>query len=309
MSGEHALPDRMRRLLASLGHLPPAVDRDTADQLLTGRLDPADAPPGYDAVARLLAAATGPASHEELAGEPTVMAEFVAMAGSRPATPMARRTGKPSKLGIKAAVAIVAAALSIGGVATATTGLLTKPARLVGGQAPPSSGGDPAGRAQGEAAGTGLDRARSRGLCRTWQARQGNRAGSREDSASLRALAAAAGGADKVRAYCKASLAGGSATGQRDHGTGPDAAGAAKDGLCRAWLAGNGGQRGEKDKKEESAAFRALAAAAGGAGKIAAYCQDTKAAGSAGKARERRPPRTTDPGGQGRVQGGPPTTG
>jgi hypothetical protein len=307
MSGEHALPDRMRRLLASLRHLPPAVDRDTADRLLTGRLDPADAPPGYDAVARLLAAATGPASHEELAGEPTVMAEFVAMAGSRPATPMARRTGKPSKLGIKAAVAIVAAALSIGGVAAAaTTGLLTKPARLVGGQAPPSSGGDPAGRAQGEAADTGLDRARSRGLCRTWQARQGNRAGSREDSASLRALAAAAGGADKVPAYCKASLAGGSATGQRDHGTGPDAAGAAKDGLCRAWLAGNGGQRG---KKEDSAAFRALAAAAGGAGKIAAYCQDTKAAGSAGKARERRPPRTTDPGGQGRVQGGPPTTG
>jgi hypothetical protein len=308
MSGEHALPDRMRRLLASLGHLPPAVDRDTADQLLTGRLDPADAPPGYDAVARLLAAATGPASHEELAGEPTVMAEFVAMAGSRPATPMARRTGKPSKLRIKAAAAIVAAALSIGGVAAAaTTGLLTKPARLVGGQAPPSSGGDPARRAQGEAADTGLDRARSRGLCRTWQARQGNRAGSREDSASLRALAAAAGGADKVPAYCKASLAGGAATGQRDHGTGPDAAGAAKDGLCRAWLAGNGGQRGKKDKRDS--AFRALAAAAGGAGKIAAYCQDTKAAGSAGKARERRPPRTTDPGGQAQVQGGPPTTG
>jgi hypothetical protein len=303
MSGAHALPDKMRRLLASLRHLPPAVDRDTADRLLTGRLDPADAPPGYDAVARLLAAATGPASHEELAGERTVMAEFAAMTGSRPATPIARRTGKPSKLGIKAAAAIVAAALSIGGVAAAaTTGLLAKPARLVGGQAPSSSGAGPAGPARGEAAGAGLDRARRQGLCRTWQASQGNRAGSREDSAAFRALAAAAGGAGKVPAYCKASMAGGSATGQRDHGTGPDAAGAAKDGLCRAWLAGLGG------KKKKDSVFRALAAAAGGGDKVAAYCKATKAAGPDGQARKRRPPRTTDPGGQGRGQGGPPTT-
>jgi hypothetical protein len=213
MSGENALPDRMRRLLASLRHLPPAVDQDTADRLLTGRLDPADAPPGYDAVARLLGAATAPASPDELAGERAVVAEFVAMAGSRPATRTARRSGKPSKLlRVKAATAIVAAALSIGGVAAAaTTGLLGKPARPVAPQAPSSSGVGPAGHVPGGAAGTGLDRARRRGLCRAWQADQGNRAGLREDSAAFRALAAAAGGADKVPAYCKATKASGSA--------------------------------------------------------------------------------------------------
>jgi hypothetical protein len=317
MSGANALLNKMRRLLASLRHLPPAVDHDTADRLLTGRLDPADAPPGYDAVVRLLAAATAPASPDELAGEEAVMAEFVATAGSRPATRAARRSGKPSRLlRVKAAAAIVAAALSIGGVAAAaTTGLLGKPARPVAPQAPSSSGVGPAGHAPGGAAGTGLDRAHRRGLCRAWQADQGNRAGSREDSAAFRALAAAAGGADKIPAYCKAGMAGDAATRERDHGTGPNAADAAKDGLCRAWLAGKGDQRG---KKEDSTAFQNLAKAAGGADKIPAYCKATKASGSADQGRQRRPPPTTSPapptepppgGGQGQGQGDPPTTG
>jgi hypothetical protein len=304
MSGEHALPNKMRRLLASLRHPPPAVDQDTADRLLTGRLDPADAPPGYDAVARLLAAATAPASPDELAGERAVMAEFAATTGSRRA---ARRSGRPSRLlRVKAAAAIVAAALSIGGVAAAaTTGLLGKPPRPVAPQAPSSSGVGPASRAPGGAAGAGLDRAHRRGLCRAWQADQGNRAGSWEDSAAFRALAAAAGGADKIPAYCKASMAGGAATRKQDHGTGPDAADAAKDGRCRAWLAGEGGQRG---KKKDSTAFQELARAAGGADKIPAYCKTTKAAGSAGQGRQQSPPPSPG-GGQERGQGGPPTAG
>jgi hypothetical protein len=302
MSGENALPDKMRRLLASLGQMPRAVDKDTADRLLTGRLDPADAPPGYAAVARLLAAATAPASPDELASEPAVTAEFVAMTRSRLRTPIRRRAaGMPSKLmRVKAAAAIVAAVLSIGGAAAAT-GLLTKPARLVAGQASSSSGVGPAEHAQGDAAGTGLDQVHRRGLCRAWQASQGERAGSREDSAAFRALAAAAGGADKIPAYCQASTAGGSATGEQDAGTGPDAAGAAKDGLCRAWLSGQGDRAGSR---EDSAAFRALAAAAGGADKVPAYCKDTKPSRSAGHGQS--PPPTSS--GQGQGQGGPPTT-
>jgi hypothetical protein len=53
--------------------------------------------------------------------------------------------------------------------------------------------------------------------------------------------------------------------------TGPDATGPAKDGLCRAWQAGQGGENG---KKNDSTAFKALAAAAGGADKIADFCKD-----------------------------------
>ncbi|HZD70061.1 MAG TPA: hypothetical protein VFA45_14500, partial [Actinomycetes bacterium] len=45
------------------------------------------------------------------------------------------------------------------------------------------------------------------------------------------------------------------------HAVGPDAAGPAMQGLCRAWAAGQGGQHG---KKLDAPAFAALAEAAGG---------------------------------------------
>jgi hypothetical protein len=52
------------------------LDDDTAERLLAARLDPADAPPGYAGVARLLQAAAAPAHPDELAGEPTALAMF-----------------------------------------------------------------------------------------------------------------------------------------------------------------------------------------------------------------------------------------
>jgi hypothetical protein len=52
------------------------LDDDTAERLLAARLDPADAPPGYAGVARLLRAAAAPAHPDELAGEPTALAMF-----------------------------------------------------------------------------------------------------------------------------------------------------------------------------------------------------------------------------------------
>jgi hypothetical protein len=55
---------------------PLPVDHDTAERLLAARLDPADAPPGYARVARLLRAAAAPAHPDELAGEPTALAMF-----------------------------------------------------------------------------------------------------------------------------------------------------------------------------------------------------------------------------------------
>jgi hypothetical protein len=99
-----------------------------------------------------------------------------------------------------------------------------------------------------------------------------------------------------------------------DHATGPDASGAARHGLCQAWLAGQGDEHG---KRADSTAFQALAAAAGGADQIPTYCQadaDTSAThGQRPAAPPARPsPPTTGPPqspGQGHGQGGPPTTG
>jgi hypothetical protein len=95
-----------------------------------------------------------------------------------------------------------------------------------------------------------------------------------------------------------------------DHPTGPDASGAARHGLCRAWFAGQGDEDG---KREDSTAFQALAAAAGGADQVPAYCQAESAASSAhGQPSGKPAPPTTgrpeDPG-HGPGQGGRPTSG
>jgi hypothetical protein len=98
-----------------------------------------------------------------------------------------------------------------------------------------------------------------------------------------------------------------------DHATGPDASGAARHGLCQAWLAGQGDEHG---KRVDSTAFQALATAAGGADQVPAYCQaDADASAAHGQPPGKPAPPTTgppeDPGhghGQG-GQGGPPTTG
>jgi hypothetical protein len=59
----------------------PALDDDTAERLLAGRLDPDDAPPAYADVARLLQAAAAPPSPEELAGQEAALASFRAARG------------------------------------------------------------------------------------------------------------------------------------------------------------------------------------------------------------------------------------
>jgi hypothetical protein len=52
------------------------LDPDTAERLLSGRLDPDDAPPGYAEVARLLQAAAAPADATELADEAVAANDF-----------------------------------------------------------------------------------------------------------------------------------------------------------------------------------------------------------------------------------------
>jgi hypothetical protein len=224
---------------AFLGPTPPVLDQDTADRLLAGRLAAGEAPPGYAGVARLLAVATAPVAREELAGEAAAVACFAATVRSHPPTPRShpatprshpatprshphlrtprwhppspipQRTAMTRKLlSLKAAAAIIVAVVSVSGVAAAATGLLPGPARLMADQASSTSRAGAAGHGQAGTVtrnGPGLDEATRRGLCQAWQAGQGAAKGGRADSAAFRALAAAAGGADKIPAYCQAT--------------------------------------------------------------------------------------------------------
>jgi hypothetical protein len=234
MSDDSALGADMHPPLGPLEPTPPADDQDLLDRLLEGRLNPASAPPGYGGLARLLAAATAPATPQELAGEHLAMATFTAEMQSRPPTLVPGRTAVLRKvLTIKAAAAALVAALSLGGVAAAAGGLLPDQASPVADQAPATTGADAAAHGLGKAAAANLGRsaqagsaagqgrasaagpdataAARAGLCRAWQAGQGADHGRKADSVAFQALAEAAGGADHIAAYCKDAAAGASA--------------------------------------------------------------------------------------------------
>jgi hypothetical protein len=75
------------------------LDADTAERLLSARLDPDDAPPGYAEVARLLQAAAAPADRIELTGQAAALDAFRRTRPSpaqRPAPPGGAR-GRPTQ--------------------------------------------------------------------------------------------------------------------------------------------------------------------------------------------------------------------
>ena len=234
MSGDGALGADMHRLLGFLEAGPPGADQDTLERLLDGRLDAASAPPGYGGLARLLVATSAPAAPEELAGERQALATFAGVMRSHPPTLSPRRTAVPGKVfTMKAAAAALVAALSIGGVAAAATGLLPDQASPVANQAVATTAADAAAHGLGKAAvanmggtakagstdgqgresavGPDATAAARAGLCRAWEAGQGGDHGRRMDSVAFQALVDAAGGADKVAAYCQDVTAGSSA--------------------------------------------------------------------------------------------------
>lgn len=157
----------------------------------------------------------------------------------------------------KVAVATLTAVLAVGGVATAATVAKhasehAKAARDLG-KADQAHGPDATGPAKD-------------GLCRAWASGNGRDKGGKEDSVAFRALIAAAGGEDKVDAYCGASTAGKDAPEQSN---GRHGAGEAKAGLCKAWAAGS---RDASRQRMGASAFESLATAAGGEANIPAYC-------------------------------------
>jgi hypothetical protein len=144
----------------------------------------------------------------------------------------------PSKLPrVRTAILAGLAALSLGGVAAAATGLSPasaeratrassnasaakasahgEAATLVRG---PDAGGAAdaaAGKASDHTTGPDASGAAKHGLCRAWAAGQGDDHGQRADAPPFQALADAAGGADQVAAYCADETAASASHGNR----------------------------------------------------------------------------------------------
>ena len=228
MSDPDALQDEMRRLLlGELGVHPAALDGDTADRLLTGRLEPDDAPPGYAEVAAVLQAAAGPPSPGELSGEASAVATFVAMtrprSGSR-GRATERRRAYGSRLAVLAAAAL--GVLLVGGAAAAATGTLPEPARRVVDSVSRAAHHQPARSA--------VDR-RDQGEVR-----------SDNVSPDGAAVGSHSGASQKAHHGRPAPLA----------PTGPDATGSASDGTCATALAGRGGVSCDKEVKPKPQGHR-----------------------------------------------------
>ena len=221
---------------------PLALDDNTLERLLTGALPPAQARPGYARVAQLLAAAAAAPTPDELAGQGAVLAELRTVTRGRRSAVRPSRRVRTSRRRRRAglAVVVVVGALVTGGVAGAATGHLPGPvrdaARSIIGAAdgvPPSAatqaGQPPAPVKRPAGSGGGLGGARPGvttgpgpgttgagpaagpalgGLCQAFAAGGGTQQGGKLDATAFAALATAAGGEDKVAAFCEDLLPG-----------------------------------------------------------------------------------------------------
>ena len=221
MTDSNALDDEMRNLRRLLGLEPDplALDEGTAERLLAGQLHPADAPPEYRCAAMVLAATAAPPSPDELAGESEAVSAFRAVARSSLHHAGSRRPTVPTRfLSLKLAAAVAIAALSVAGVAGAATGTLPDAAqrvahKMLGAAGVPSaddrgsrgggaSAGKPSSKSDNSPTGPDVTGPAKAGLCRAWAAGQGTANGGKADSTAFEALAKAAGGADRIAAFC-----------------------------------------------------------------------------------------------------------
>ncbi|GII25778.1 hypothetical protein [Planosporangium mesophilum] len=220
------------------------LDRRTAEQLLAG--DPTAGRDSHPPLAALLTAAAAPGRPDELARERVSMAAFQTACltpAPRPGRLDMVKTAVLKVLTVKV-LAIAAVTAGTGGVAlAASTGVLPNP---LAGPAPSASSGltvaHPTAGSSRHTHEAGRDDATSNdavkapspslvGLCHAYGA--GNKAehGKALDNPAFSVLATAAGGRDKVDAFCQALVAtpadGGAAKpggkAGKDHPTGPPA--------------------------------------------------------------------------------------
>jgi hypothetical protein len=119
-----------------------ALDGNTAERLVRGRVSPDDAPPGYAGVAKVLQSAAGPAVPEELAGQESALATFRAYgtsSGSR-ALPGGREQARPDGRGRGRVVALALAGVVVAGGLWTAAGA-PSPAGLPSRAGAPQSGG------------------------------------------------------------------------------------------------------------------------------------------------------------------------
>jgi hypothetical protein len=273
MAADDASSAEMRRPHPNHHADPLALDDETVERLLSGVLPPAQAPTEYAKVARLLAATVAAPTPEELAGRGAVLAELRAVARARPTAAMAGwRTSAPRRrrrTGL--AVVVVVGALVTGGVAGAATGHLPGPVRqAVRSVLGTTDGGTPSTSIQ---------------------------AG--QPPAPVKRPAGSGGGLGGARP--------GGTTGPGPGSTGAGPAAAPNlEGLCQAFLSGNGaGQSGNLD----TTAFRALATAAGGEDEdiVVTYCEDLLP-GNQGDQQPKKPKAPDPSGNGGQGQSGPPAS-
>jgi hypothetical protein len=203
------------------------IDRDTADALLAGA--PATAH-GLDRLGTHLAAATAPGQPHELTGRAAALAAFRA-ARAQPATEQRRtsmiKTALAKLITIKAAA--VLAVTAAGGVAlAASTGALPNP--LANPPAATPSPTHPTGRPATTPSHPAADNRNMSspslvGLCHAYTSGAGNDHGKALADPAFTALVTAAGGTDKVDAFCTTILTAASASpgAAAGHGQGSDA--------------------------------------------------------------------------------------
>ena len=224
---------------------PLALDDNTVERLLSGTLPPAQAPPGFAKVAELLAAVAAAPSPAELAGQEAVLAELRAVTRGRPPAVRSLRRARTSPRRRRAglAVVVVVGALVTGGVAGAATGHLPGTVREAtrsilgttdGGtpststqagqppapvKRPAGSGGGLGGARPGVSTGPGPGAAGAggagpvaapnlKGLCQAFMSGNGAEQGVKLDATAFEVLTRAAGGEDKVAAWCEDLLPG-----------------------------------------------------------------------------------------------------
>ncbi|WP_131745592.1 hypothetical protein, partial [Frankia sp. Cppng1_Ct_nod] len=198
------------------------IGKGDAERMLRG--GPVDAKAGPDPLADLLAAAAAPARAGELAGEEAAMAAFrearlVPVAQTRRDSMI--KIGLAKLVTVKVA-AVAVAATTVGGVAVAaSTGVLPSP-----GASDSSVQLTTSASAHATAPSVHSPNARASvsaslvGLCHAYTAGAGDNPGKALDAPSFTVLITAAGGKDKVTAYCTAVLNADLAAADSAHPTG-----------------------------------------------------------------------------------------
>jgi hypothetical protein len=210
----------------------PDIEDASLAALLAGAEPAEGLAPGLRPLADGLAALTARPASDELAGEAEALAEFYHRAGVPVPvhrSPHRRHPLLAPLLSARAAAAAAVAALGLGGFATAAfAGALPAPAQQFAHHtfgAPAAGGGQPTGThpsTSATPAGPDATGPAAFGLCTAWAHAKAHGTSSQQ-AVAFRNLAAAAGGASNIAAYCAAVPHPGPSSSHSSHPTGPPA--------------------------------------------------------------------------------------